>query len=129
MRFVLCMLTVALGALAGPGVALAASISGTWSGNGTVNLNTGEKEVVRCRIRYEEGSGNTFVLHVTCAHSNGTFQQSGRVVQLSANSYSGRLYSDQYDVSGDVTIIVSGNRQTITAKSAKGTAYLVLTRR
>ncbi len=128
-KILVCLLSLAVGASAGAGTAIAASIEGSWDGGGTVKLASGEDERVRCRVRYEQGTGRTFVLYATCAHSNGTFEQSGRVVQLSDNRYSGRLYSDQYSVSGDVSISVSGNRQTISAVSAKGTATLVLTRR
>lgn len=123
------ILGLASGLFLGAGLAYAASIEGSWSGGGTVKLNTGQAERVQCRIRYEKGSGRTFVLYANCSHSNGTFQQSGRVVQLSSSSYSGRLYSDQYSVSGDVSISVSGNRQTITAVSPKGTARITLSKR
>ncbi|MDH3579988.1 MAG: hypothetical protein OEM91_05100 [Hyphomicrobiales bacterium] len=130
MRYVLlCLLTFTFGTLLGEHAANAASIEGNWSGSGTVRLTEGGTEAVRCRIRYEKGSGRTFVLHVTCAHSNGTFKVSGRIVQLSGgNRYSGRLYSDQYSVAGDVGISVSGTRQTLTAKSKKGSATVKLTK-
>ncbi|MGI9384418.1 MAG: hypothetical protein ACR2PO_14795, partial [Methyloligellaceae bacterium] len=95
---------------------------------GTVRLTGGQVEKVRCRMRYEKGSGRTFVLYVTCAHANGTFQQSGRIVKLGEGRYAGRMRSDQYSVSGDISIRVSGRRQTLTAKSPKATATVVLTK-
>lgn len=104
----------------------AASVEGNWSGGGTVVLKSGQKEPVRCRINYEKSTGRTFVISANCAHANGTFQQSGRIVKVSENSYSGRLYSDQYSVSGDISIAVNGNSQTLTATSEKGQATLVL---
>lgn len=129
MRYVLmCLLVFTFGSLTGEHAANAASIEGSWSGSGTVRLTEGGTEAVRCRIRYEKGSGRTFVLHVTCAHSNGTFKVSGRIVQLNGSQYSGRLYSDQYSVAGDVGISVSGTRQTLTAKSKKGSATVKLTK-
>ena len=130
MRYVFtCLLVLAFGAFQGASSANSASIEGTWNGGGTVKLAAGGVEKVRCRMRYEKGTGRTFVIHVTCSHANGTFRVSGRIVKLSASRYSGRLYSDQYSVSGDVGIRVSGNRQTVTAKSAKGTATVTLTKR
>ncbi len=129
MRYVLvCLLAFTFGLSLGEHAAQAASIEGSWSGSGTVRLTEGGVERVRCRIRYEKGSGRTFTLHVTCAHSNGTFRVSGRIVQLSGNKYSGRLYSEQYSVAGDIGISVSGSRQTLTAKSTKGTATVKLTK-
>ena len=129
MRYVFaCLLTMVVGAFAGVDVAKAASIVGSWSGGGSVKLTSGQVEKVRCRIRYEKGSGRTVVLYVKCAHSNGSFQVSGRIVKLSNSYYSGRLYSEQYGTAGDVGVSVSGNRQTVTAKSSKGTATVILTK-
>jgi len=119
-------LALALGVTTLTGDAAAASIEGSWAGGGTVRLKDGGVEKVRCRVKYEPGTGKTFVLYANCAHSNGTFQQSGRVVQRSSSQYTGRLYSEQYSVSGDVSIKVSGSRQTVTAVSPKGSATLTL---
>ena len=129
MRYVFaCLLTIVVGAFAGVDIAKAASIVGSWSGGGSVKLTSGQVENVRCRIRYEQGSGRTVVLYVTCAHSNGTFQVSGRIVKLGNSNYSGRLYSEQYGTAGAVSISVRGNRQTLKAKSSKGTATVMLTK-
>ena len=120
---------VALIGFAGAGHAQAASIDGTWSGAGKVTLKNGSVESVRCRIRYEPGGGRTFVIHANCAHANGIFKQSGRIVQKTPNSYSGRLYSDQFGVSGNISIAVRGNKQTLTAVSANGRASVSLSKR
>lgn len=129
MRVVLAgFLALALGAVGGVSVANAASIDGSWHGEGTVKLASGEAEKVRCRIRYQESTGRTFIINVTCAHTHGIFEQSGRIVQVSGSQYSGRLYSNQYGVAGDVRISVNGSRQTITAKSPKGSARITLTK-
>lgn len=121
-------LALALGLFAFSGLANAAPIDGSWSGDGTVRLKEGGVEKIRCRFKYEPGSGKTHVLYANCAHSNGTFEQSGRVVKRSSSRYTGRLYSDQYNVSGDLSITVNGKKQTVTAKSPKGFAKITLTR-
>lgn len=108
--------------------AWAASITGSWQGSGRVTLNGGQIETVRCRVSYEAGSGRTFVISATCAHSNGIFKQTGRVVQINDSTYTGRLYSDDYGVAGDLKIRVSGSRQTVTATSDNGSASLTLSR-
>jgi hypothetical protein len=123
------ILATAVIGLAGAGAAQAEPIDGNWSGAGQVTLKDGVVEPVRCRIRYEPGSGRTFVLHVNCAHANGIFQQSGRIVQRSANSYTGHIYSNQFGVSGDVTVAVSGKSQTLTAVSSEGRASVRLSKR
>lgn len=130
MRFVVAFITVVtIGLFTGITGSHAAGLAGTWAGGGTVKLKTGQVEKVRCRIRYEEGSGRTFVIHANCSHANGTFQQSGRIVKRSSSSYSGSLYSDQYSLSGNINISVSGNRQTLSAKSAKGSARITLVKK
>jgi len=108
--------------------AWAASIEGNWQGSGRVKLSGGQVENVRCRVSYEASTGRTFVITATCAHSNGIFKQSGRVVQINDSTYTGRLYSDQYGVAGDLSVRVSGSRQTVTAKSNNGSATLTLSR-
>ena len=130
MRFLLASsLALALGALVSTSPAEAASITGSWSGGGTVHLTSGHVETVRCRVSYEKSTGRTFLLHATCATTAGTFKQSGRIVKLSGTRYSGRLYSDQYDVSGDVKISVNGRRQTVSVSSPKGSGRLSLSKR
>lgn len=106
-----------------------ASIVGSWSGRGTVKLTSGQVEPVSCSVRYEESTGRTFVLNARCATTAGTFVQSGRVVQRSSSNYTGRLYSEQYSVSGDVIIFVSGLRQTVRVSSPKGSGSIKLNKR
>ena len=110
----------------------AASIIGSWSGRGSVTLiPSGQVEPVSCRVSYEKGDdrGKTFVLHATCATTAGTFEQDGRVVKHSSSRYTGRLYSDQYSVSGDLVISVRGSRQTVRLSSPKGRGKLNLNKR
>lgn len=121
------LLAVAFSLPLGATADAAASIVGSWSGRGSVRLKeSGQVEPVSCSVRYEVGGGRTFVLSARCATTAGTFQQSGRVVQNSTNSYSGRLYSDQYAVSGNVSISVSGSRQTVRVSSPKGSGSISL---
>ena len=123
------LLISALSVFLGAAPVLAGPIHGSWSGAGTVRLKSGQVEPVRCRIRYEESTGRTSIIRANCSHANGIFEQSGRIVKVSTSRYSGRLYSDQYSVSGDVSITVRGSRQTLTAVSPKGTARINLTKR
>lgn len=125
------VLALALGIPITASMASAASIVGSWSGRGTIRLTTGQVEPVSCRVTYEKGDdkGKTFVLQANCASTAGTFVQTGRVVKRSSSSYSGRLYSDQYAVSGNVSISLSGTRQTVRVSSPKGSGSLKLKRR
>lgn len=123
------MIAVALSLPLATAASAAGSIVGSWSGRGKVKLTSGQVEPVSCRVSYEESTGRTFVLSATCATTAGTFVQSGRVVQRSSSSYTGRLYSEQYSVSGNVSISVSGSRQTIRVSSPKGSGSLSLSKR
>ena len=126
------MLALALSVPLAASASAAASIIGSWSGRGSVTLiPSGQVEPVSCRVSYEKGDdrGKTFVLHATCATTAGTFAQSGRVVKLSSSKYTGRLYSDQYAVSGDLIISVRGSRQTVRVSSAKARGVLKLNKR
>ena len=130
MRYVFaCLLAVIFTMSTGSDAAKAGSIAGAWSGEGLVSLTTGQSEKIRCRLRYEESSGRTLVVHVTCSHAHGVFKTTGRVVKLSNTRYSGRLYSEQHDVAGQVTISVNGRSQKVRATSSKGSATVNLTRR
>lgn len=122
------LMACALGVMATPGLAAPDVLSGAWSGGGTVKLKQGGVEKVRCRIRYEKSTGRTFLMHASCAHSSGTFKQTGRVVQVSGSRFTGRLYSDQYSVSGDVAVRVDGGSQRISVSSQKGSGSLSLSR-
>ncbi len=133
MRFLpATVLALALGMPTMASVASAQSILGSWSGRGSVTLiPSGQVEPVSCRVSYEKGDdkGRTFVLNANCATTAGTFAQSGRVVKLRSGRYSGSLYSDQYAVSGKVTVSVSGSSQTVSVRSPKGKGLLKLTKR
>ena len=124
------VLAMALGMPIATSASAAANIIGSWSGRGSVTLTSGQVEPVSCRVNYEKGDdkGKTFVLNATCATTAGTFVQSGRVSKRSSSSYSGSLYSDQYSLSGKVTVSVKGSSQTIRVSSKKGRGSLSLRR-
>ena len=124
------VLAMALGMPIATSASAAANIIGSWSGRGSVTLTSGQVEPVSCRVSYEKGDdkGRTFVLNATCATTAGTFVQSGRVSKRSSSSYSGSLYSEQYSLSGKVTVSVKGSNQTLRVSSKKGRGSLSLRR-
>ena len=125
------LLAVALGMPIATSASATANIIGTWSGRGSVTLTSGQVEPVSCRVSYSKGDdrGKTFVLSAKCSHTGGTFQQTGRVSKRGASSYKGSLYSDQYAVSGKVSISVRGSSQTVRVSSSKGRGSLSLRKR
>lgn len=124
------LLAMILGLPIATSASAAANIIGSWKGSGSVKLTSGQVEPVSCRVSYSKGdaTGKTFVLNAKCSHTGGTFNQSGRVSKRGGSSYKGSLYSDQYAVSGSVTITVRGASQTISVSSSKGKGSLTLRR-
>ena len=123
------VLALALGLPLTASVASAASIVGSWSGRGTIRLTSGQVEPVSCSVKFEKSSGRTFLIHARCSTTAGIFEQSGRIVKRSSGKYSGRMYSDQYAVSGDLNISVSGKIQTVRISSSKGSGSIKLRKR
>jgi hypothetical protein len=128
--FFACVLTLCLMALAVPVQAEPDVLAGSWSGGGSVQPVDGDKEVVRCRITYKKDIGRTYLIHAICSVPGiGRYEQTGRVVKVSNTRFTGRLYSDQYSVTGNVAISVSGSRQTISISSPNGTGRLTMSKR
>lgn len=107
----------------------AASISGTWAGTGTVKLEAGSSEIVRCQVTYNRISGQNFSLSARCATSSTRIDQAGELTRVSNGRYVGSVHNQQYNVSAKVKIKVSGNRQVVRISSGKGSANLTLRRR
>ena len=124
-------LALTLGMLAATSAASAASIVGSWGGRGIVRLTSGQVEPVSCKVRFEKGdsAGKTFTFDAKCSVTAGTFVLYGRVSKRSENSYRGSLYGEQSTVSGKITILVSGNSQTVRVSNSMGSGSLTLRRR
>jgi len=111
------------------GGAQAATIAGVWKGGGTVTLKSGQKERIRCRVTYSK-EGKRYLVNVVCVSTAGKFKQSGGVVQVKGtNRYVGNLRNEELRLSGKIRVTVRGNKQTVTATSAEGTASVTLRRR
>lgn len=141
MRKIPAVLSVlALTLIFGAGEAFAASISGTWRGNGTFKPNNGSAERVGCKVTYTKTSDGRFDVLAKCSIPGaGTFTSKGRVSQKGSNNYGGLMHGqaesltaankNEYKVTGTVSIRVNGTRQTVTASNAQGTARLSLVKK
>ncbi|MGI9522566.1 MAG: hypothetical protein ACR2PG_13055 [Hyphomicrobiaceae bacterium] len=109
--------------------AQAASITGRWSGGGTVQLSSGGRERVRCRVTYRRIAGQRFSVYARCASSGTKIDQLGQLRRVSKSRYVGSVRNQQYNVSANVVVIVSGKRQTVSLSSSAGSARLRLRRR
>lgn len=126
--------TLAVLAIAGVGVLGATSagqaesggLEGSWKGGGWVSI-AGNRERAHCHVHYTP-AGSQYSLNATCATDSGKVSQTARVHKAGDHAYKGSFYNSEYDVSGQVRIIVRGNTQTVTLTSEGGTALLTLTR-
>lgn len=130
-----------------------AGMAGVWSGSGTVALDNGQSERIRCRASYavsRDGSGLNQTL--TCASDSYKFDLKSNVI-ASGNAISGtwsessrniggnlqgRASRGQFDVvvgapsfTANLTMTTSGNRQRVTIRSegAFRSASISLSRR
>ena len=90
MRTLGIALTIGLGGLGGlAGAANADTLSGTWSGSGSVSPKDGKTERVRCRITYSPQGSSTVGVSATCASSSTTIHQAGSLSKVSDSKYVG----------------------------------------
>lgn len=100
-------------------------LSGSWSGGGTVRYSDGHAERARCRAHFS-GGGASVYLSATCATPSGSVEQSAQLRRTGPNSYSGHFFNPQFNVSGSIHISVHGNTQSVSLRSASGSASLTL---
>lgn len=106
-----------------------ASISGNWAGSGTVQLQSGNQERVRCRVKYGRIAGQDFSLNARCATSGTSIDQTGKLTRVSKNRYVGDVHNEQFNVRAKITITVSGRHQNVQISGNEGSAKMRLTRR
>ena len=109
--------------------ATAASLSGSWSGSGFVKPSSGQRERVRCRVRYSRLSKKVFSVSARCASSSATISQSGTLLMIRPNLYVGDFYNAQFDISGRIRVKISGRSQSVTLSSSSATGRLRLRKR
>ncbi len=114
---------------AAPSEAHAASLTGTWSGSGSMTINSKGTERVRCRVTYSRVSGQTFSMYARCASGAGKLSQSGSLTRISGNNFQGSVYNAQYGVSASVYVKLRGRKQTVYISSAGGSGQFSLRKR
>ncbi len=109
--------------------AQSAPIEGSWGGSGFFKPTSGDRESVKCRVRYSRITETIFSLSGMCASASGTVQQSGEVLKVGANSYVGDFKNINLDVAGRIRVKVRGSLQTVTLTSDSGSGSITLNRR
>ncbi len=115
-----------------------AGMAGRWAGGGTVTLDDGSSERIRCRATYAVG-GPQMNLSLTCASDSYKFDLAGRVVAEAGGAIAGTWSESSRNVSGNlqgrggngnfhviasgpgfnasISLATRGNRQSITMRA------------
>jgi hypothetical protein len=106
-----------------------AGMAGIWSGGGTVTLDDGSTERIRCRATYAVGSGgNGLNQSLTCASDSYRFNLSSNVV-AQGSALSGTWSEATRGVSGTLEGRGSGGNFQVVANAPGFTANISLTTR
>lgn len=93
-------------ALAAPVAAMAdgpfSSLTGSWSGTGSVKFSGGQSEPIRCKLYYNPKSGSELALALRCASSSAKIEMRANLVSSGGN-LSGTWEERSYNASGSVT--------------------------
>jgi hypothetical protein len=100
-------------------------LAGSWSGGGIVTYASGQRERARCHAHYS-GGGSSVSVSATCATPSGSVSQSANLRRVGANSYAGSFFNPQYNTTGSIHVTVRGNSQSVSLRSASGSASLSL---
>ena len=101
-----------------------AALAGTWNGGGTVTLDDGSKERLRCRASYEP-AGPSMNMTLTCASDAYKFQLVANVVDQ-GGGISGSWTETSRAVSGTLSGRGAGGNFEVTASAATFNANISL---
>jgi hypothetical protein len=116
-------------AMTGASAAVTAQeLAGSWSGGGSVSFLSGKSERAKCRASFSKSSATTYSMRATCATPSGRVTQSASLSKSGANRYRGDFHNLEYDTSGTIRVVVSGNVASVGISASKGSASLTLHR-
>ncbi len=104
-------------------------LEGNWSGSGYVQPSNGERENVTCKVNYHQLNDTVHAVKATCASASMKIVQTGQISTVREGRYIGDFANLEYNISGSVRVVVSGNTQNVTFTSASGGGTLALKRR
>jgi hypothetical protein len=106
-----------------------AGMAGNWTGAGTVTLDDGSSERIRCRASYAVGAGgNGLQQNLTCASDSYKFNLTTNVIAQGA-AVSGTWSETSRNINGNLEGRVGGGNFQLIATSPGFTANITLTTR
>jgi len=106
-----------------------ATLVGTWSGNGSINFSSGNKEGARCRAHFAKTGATSYAMEASCATASARVDQSAELTKVGANSYVGSFFNQQYNTGGQIRITVNGRSGYVRLSGEAGTAVFNLSKR
>ncbi len=104
-------------------------MSGVWSGRGTISLEGGAREAIRCRATYSvRNDGNALQQTLRCASDSYKIELTSNVVS-DGGKLTGTWSEATRNVSGDVEGTTSGGRFNVVVRAGTFSADLALTTR
>ena len=106
-----------------------ANLSGNWSGSGTISLNNGSKERIRCRAHYRVAdAGSDLQLELRCASDSYKFELQSNISH-NGNAITGTWSEATRGAIGTISGTSSGNQINLRANSAVFSALLAVSTR
>jgi len=118
-----------LALVAGATAASATELAGSWSGGGSLVLPSGARENARCNVSYSRSSGSSYTAFATCATKSARVTQSAKLQRVGGNKYEGSFYNNEYNISGSISVTVSGSSQSLQMSGGGGEASFRLSKR
>ena len=106
-----------------------AGMSGVWSGKGSISLEGGAREAIRCRATYAvRNDGNALQQTLRCASDSYKIELTSNVV-ANSGKLTGTWSEATRNVSGDVEGTTAGGRFQVVVRAGTFSADLILTTR
>ena len=122
-------LAVALAMVVTPSLGVAADIAGSWTGSGSIMMPSGARENARCNVSYSKAAGAGYTAFATCATKSTRVTQSAKLRRVGGNEYEGSFHNSEYNVSGSMSVTVTGKSQSVYLSGGGGQAQFKLSRR
>ena len=115
-------------AIAAPPASAADGLSGRWSGSGSVVLPSGATEKARCRATIRKAGARDFTMDAVCATSSVKVTQTAIVQATGPNRFIGAFNNSEYNITGTISLTLSGNTLNAALRGGGGTAFFTLVR-
>ncbi len=101
-------------------------LEGTWNGSGTMQAMDNPPQKLTCRINYKRETEKVFKLAAKCVTISTAINQTGQLLKVNPGVYVGEFHVASYDISGRVRIVIDGDVQTMSFKSARANGTVTL---